>query len=308
VSFVLISGGTGLIGSPLVSALVKAGSGVRILSRKAQPSTGEPRSQIETLQWDGVHLPSEALAGCTAVIHLAGEPVFAGPLTKKRKKLILDSRIDSTQSIAEALRAAPAADRPSTFICASAVGFYGSRADEPLDETAAAGTGYFSTVCQQWEAAAKAATDSGIRVVSLRTGIVLSRAGGALPMMAFPFRLGVGGRLGNGQQWVPWIQIDDAVRLIHTILENEKFEGPVNLVAPNPVRNHELTRALAQCLRRPALLPAPAFALKFVMGELSQELLGSRRCLPGRATQHGFDFAHTEIETALETELRKAKA
>jgi hypothetical protein len=301
---VLISGGTGLIGARLVDSLTSDGIGVRILSRRPADE-GSLGPAEERLQWDGIHLPSEALAGCSSLIHLAGEPVFAGLLTAKRKRLIMDSRVDSTRSIVKALLAAPPETRPSTFVCASAVGVYGSRGEDLLDESASTGTGYLAQVCKQWEAAAQVASQAGIRVVSLRTGIVLARAGGALPLMALPFRLGLGGRLGNGKQWVPWIHIDDAVGLIRAILDDEKFVGPVNVVAPNPVRNHELTRALADCLRRPAFMPAPAFTLKLVLGELSQELLGSRRCKPQRAAERGFQFTHTEIETALEAELRK---
>jgi hypothetical protein len=304
---VLISGGTGLIGSRLIESLCEAGTGVRVLSRRARSTTEFRGARVEALQWDGVKLPSGALHGCSAVIHLAGEPVFGGPLTAKRRRLIVSSRIDSTRSIAEALCAAPAADRPSAFVCASAVGFYGSRGDDLLDESASPGTGFLSTVCQQWETSAQAAAGAGVRVVSLRTGIVLSRRGGALPLMALPFRLGIGGRLGDGRQWVPWIQIDDAVSLIAATLRDENFEGPVNVVAPNPVRNGELTTALAATLRRPALLPAPTFALKLGMGELSQELLGSRRCVAGRAAERDFQFTHTEVETALQAELADSR-
>lgn len=300
---VLISGGTGLIGSRLVESLREAGAEIRLLSRRANLATNAFESKVEILKWDGVHLPDGALQDCTSVIHLAGEPIFGGPLTSKRRRSILHSRIDSTRSIVEALRAAPDAKRPSTFVCGSAVGFYGSRGEELLDESAAPGTGFLSNVCQQWEATARAAAAPGLRVVSLRTGIVLSRRGGALPLMALPFRFGLGGRLGCGRQWVPWIQIDDAVRLICTTLKDQTIEGPVNLVAPNPVRNAELTTALAGTLRRPAILPAPAFALRLALGDLSEELLGSRRCVARTAAERGFQFTHSEIETALEIEL-----
>lgn len=296
---VLVTGGTGLIGAKLIEALRRSGSRVRMLTRS--PSVNPTTPGIEVVGWNGRQLPAGALSGCASVVHLAGEPIFGGLLTAARRRRILESRIDSTQSIAEAARAAPPSDRPSTLICASAVGFYGSRDDELLDESASPGSGFLADVCRQWEAAAETAT--GLRVVSLRTGIVLARAGGALPLMALPFRLGLGGRIGSGKQWVPWIQIDDVVELIHTILENAELRGPVNAVAPNPVRNRELTIALAKTLRRPALLPVPGFALRAALGELSDELLGSRRCVAGRALDGGFEFTHTEIETALEAEL-----
>ena len=172
-----------------------------------------------------------------------------------------------------------------------------------FDESSGAGTGFLADVCRQWERAAESAAKAAVRVVSLRTGIVMSRDGGALPTMAFPFRIGLGGRMGSGQQWVSWIHIDDVVALIRKILLDVDFRGPVNAVAPTPVRNCELTSALAQKLRRPARLPAPAFALRAVLGELSGELLGSRRCIPKLALDRGFEFSHTRIETAFDTEL-----
>jgi uncharacterized protein (TIGR01777 family) len=274
-----------------------------MLTRKAVAASVPRDPDVEVLAWNGSDLPDGALRGCSSVVHLSGEPVFGGRLTAKRRRRILDSRIDSTRSIAEALQAAPASDRPSTFVCSSAVGFYGSRREELLDETASAGSGFLSVVCRQWEETAASAASEGLRVVSLRTGIVLAREGGALPLMALPFRFGLGGRMGKGTQWVPWIQIDDAVRLIRAILVDVGFHGAVNVVSPNPVRNSELTTALAQTLRRPALLPVPEFALRIALGALSEELLGSRRCIPQSAIKRGFEFAHTEIETALAVEL-----
>jgi len=299
---VLITGATGLIGRRLVAALRAERVPVRIVTRSA-PRDGSAREPgVERLRWDGVALPDAALEGCAAVVHLAGEPIFGGPLTAARRQKIASSRIDSTRSIAAALRALPAADRPGCFVCASAVGFYGSRADELLDESAAAGTGFLSEVCQQWEAAAAVAADA-VRVVSLRTGIVLAREGGALAMMALPFRLGIGGRLGSGKQWVPWIQIDDAVGVIRRTLRDDALHGAVNVVAPQPVRNAELSSELARVLHRPCLLRVPAFALRAALGTLSDELLGSRRCIPQRMLERGFEFAHANIRSALATEL-----
>jgi len=274
-----------------------------MLTRKAAAAPEPFDPSVEMIEWNGSDLPDGALRGCSSVVHLSGEPVFGGRLTANRRSRILDSRVDSTRSIAEALQTAPASDRPSTFVCASAVGFYGSRGEELLDETSSPGSGFLSVVCRQWEETAASAASEGLRVVSLRTGIVLARTGGALPLMALPFRFGLGGRMGTGAQWVPWIQIDDAVGLIRAVLEDVGFCGAVNVVSPNPVRNEELTKALAQTLRRPAFLPAPEFALRIALGELSDELLGSRRCTPQRAIDHGFEFAHTEVETALAVEL-----
>lgn len=299
---VLISGGTGLIGGRLVASLRASGVAVRILSRSAAADRPAADRAIERIRWDGVHLPDGALRGCSTLVHLAGEPVFGGPPTAARRRSIASSRIDSTRSIAEALRNAPAADRPAVFVCASAVGFYGSRGEEVLAESAGAGQSFLSDVCQQWEAAAATAAKA-LRVVTLRTGIVLARGGGALPLMALPFRFGLGGRLGDGKQWVPWIQIDDAVALIRHVMRDDSVHGAVNVVAPQPVRNAELSRAIAQALHRPALLPVPAFALRLALGSLSDEMLGSRRCVPKRMLDAGFAFSHREIESALGVEL-----
>ena len=302
---VLISGGTGLIGGRLVESLREARVPVRILSRSAPAGQPPPEADVERLQWDGIQLPDGALRECTSVVHLAGEPVFSGPLTAARRRRIASSRIESTRSIAAALRAAPSADRPASFVCASAVGFYGSRGEEVLDESAGPGSGFLSEVCQQWEAAAATAAEA-LRVVSLRTGIVLARGAGALPMMALPFRFGFGGRMGSGRQWVPWIQIDDAVALIRRVLQNDALHGAVNVVSPKPVRNAELSTAIARALHRPCLLPVPALALRVALGTLSDELLGSRRCTPQRMLDDRFEFAHTEIGSALAVELGRS--
>jgi uncharacterized protein (TIGR01777 family) len=299
---VLISGGTGLIGGRLVESLRASGIPVRILSRRAAPAGKAADSEVEKLRWDGIQLPDDALRGCSSVIHLAGEPVFGGPLTASRRHKLASSRIDSTQLIAEALRSAPAADRPTSFVCASAVGFYGSRGEEVLDETAGPGSGFLSEICQEWEAAAATAAES-LRVVSLRTGIVMARGAGALPMMSLPFRFGFGGRMGSGQQWVPWIQLDDAVALIRRALQDDTLRGAINVVAPHPIRNAELAREIARVLHRPCLLPVPALALRAALGALSDELLGSRRCIPQRMLDAGFEFAHPEIGSALAAEL-----
>lgn len=299
---VLVSGGTGLVGGRLVESLRASGIPVRILSRSAAAAGRAADPDVERLRWDGIHLPDGALRGCSSVVHLAGEPVFGGPLTATRRSRIANSRIDSTQLIAEALRSTPVADRPASFVCASAVGFYGSRGEERLDESAGPGAGFLSEICQEWEAAAATAAEA-LRVVSLRTGIVLARAAGALPMLALPFRFGFGGRMGGGRQWVPWIQIDDAVAMIRRTLQNDSLRGAVNVVAPHPVRNAELAGEIARTLHRPCLLPVPALALRAALGTLSDELLGSRRCIPQRMLDVGFEFAYPDIGPALAVEL-----
>lgn len=297
---ILISGATGLIGGRLVDRLSRDGITARCLSRSAEHA---PFGLAEFCHWDGLKPPADALRECRAVVHLSGEPVFGGRLTAARRDRILTSRVESTLALVAAIESLPASQRPATLVCASAVGFYGSRGEESLDESAAAGSGFLANVCEQWEAAALTAESSGVRVVPLRIGIVIAKHAGALPMMALPFRVGMGGRTGPGTQWVPWIHIDDVVELIARILSDDRFSGPVNAVAPNPVRNSQLSTAIAQTLGRPCWLPVPAFALRLILGDLSEELLGSRLCVPKAALDLGFEFSHTEVETALEAEL-----
>jgi uncharacterized protein (TIGR01777 family) len=299
---ILLTGATGLIGGRVLAALGRSGHAVRALTRRPQaaPALAAPHRWIG---WDGRDFAASALAGAAGVVHLAGEPVFGGRPTPARRALIRSSRIDSTRSLAQAVSALPEPQRPRVLVCASAVGYYGSRGEEILDEDAAAGSGFLAEVCRAWEAEAAAVGRLGVRCVMLRTGIVLAREGGALPLMALPFRFGVGGRLGHGRQWVPWVHVDDVVSLIEAALCDEAFRGPLNAVAPEPVRNAELTRALARRLHRPALLRVPAFALRAALGELAGELLDSRRCQPRRALARGYAFAHSQLETALAAEL-----
>ena len=215
--------------------------------------------------------PSASSSQTKAVIvSKSTRPRYSSEVCRRR---IRSSRIDSTRSLVASLDALPHSERPATLVCASAVGIYGSRGDEQLDESSPPGRGFLADVCRDWEAAAFAAEERGLRVVTLRIGIVLSRRGGALPMMALPFRLGLGGRIGDGRQWVPWVHLDDLVSLIRETLNDTEWRGPVNATAPNPVRNALLTRSLARALHRPALLPVPAFALRTALGELSDELL-----------------------------------
>lgn len=302
-SGVLITGATGLVGRRLGTALVRDGCAVRALTRRPSAARASLDPAIETLPWDGVHPPPEALDGLRAVVHLAGEPVFGGLPTAARRRRIRDSRIDSSDALVEAIRKLPADRRPVVLVCASAVGFYGSRGEEPLGEDAGAGSGFLADVCRDWEAAAGAATSCGVRTVMLRIGIVLAREGGALPLMALPFRFGAGGRLGNGRQWMAWIHADDLVRLIRAALDDDRYRGPVNAVAPEPVRNADFTRELARVLRRPAAIPVPASAVRLLLGELAGELLGSRRVVPRRADALGFRFDHASLSAALRREL-----
>jgi uncharacterized protein len=297
---VVVSGATGLVGRRLVAALAERGVAVRALTR--HPGEGRLPG-AESVGWDGVHPGAEALAGCDAVVHLAGEPVFGGRPTPERRRRIRASRIDSSRALAAAIAALPGAMRPRALVCASAVGYYGSRGEERLDEAAAPGDGFLARVCVDWEAAAREAEPLGVRVVCLRIGIVLAREGGALPRMALPFRVGLGGRLGDGRQWVPWVHVDDLVGLAVAALADEAWSGPVNATAPEPVRNAELASALGRALHRPALLPVPALAIRLALGELAGELLDSRRVLPRAALARGFAFRYERIGDALAAEL-----
>lgn len=298
---ILVSGATGLIGGRLVPALLDAGFPVRALSRRANPRALDARAR--TYVWNGRDVPHEATAGIASVVHLAGEPVFGGLPSAARRHRIRSSRIESTRGVARALRALPAEARPTSFVCASAIGYYGTRGDALLEENAAPGDGFLAEVCRAWEAEAREVEALGVRVVCLRTGIVLAREGGALPLMALPFRCFVGGRMGNGRQWVPWIHIDDLVALARIAIDDERYRGPLNAVAPEPVTNTQFTRALCRVLGRPSLIPVPAFALRLALRELSVELLGSRRVVPALALASGFTFRYPEIDAALSKEL-----
>jgi uncharacterized protein (TIGR01777 family) len=300
---VLVTGATGLVGARLVRALRADDVAVHAVTRS---SGGRFPSGVQAVRWDGVRVEPEALAHLDAVVHLAGEPVFGGLLTNARRARIRDSRIASTRALVESMAALPPEARPRTFVCASAVGYYGSRGDATLDESAPPGKGFLADVCVAWEEAARAAAGLGVRSVSLRIGIVLARDGGALVPMARAFQLFAGGRLGDGRQWFPWIHVDDLVAMLRAAIDDERWTGAINAVAPNPVRNLELTRTLAATVRRPALLPVPAFALRALLGELADELLGSRRVVPARANALGFQFRFDDLAPALEAELRPA--
>jgi uncharacterized protein (TIGR01777 family) len=300
----LVTGATGLLGRRLTHELLARGARVRALTRRLGGAAAGLDSRAVLVRWDGTRVEPDAVRGATAVVHLAGEPVFAGPLTGDRRRRIRDSRIESTRSLVDAMAGLPAAERPAALVCASAVGIYGDRGEEILDEGASPATGFLAEVCRDWEREARRAMDFGVRSVALRIGIVLAREGGALPRLALPFRLGLGGRLGTGRQWCPWVHADDVVALAIAAAEDEGFAGPVNAVAPEPVRNAELAAAVASALGRPAWLPVPALALRIGLGELAGELLASRRVLPARALARGFAFRHPSLAPALASELR----
>lgn len=287
---VLISGSSGLIGSALSSALTTGGHSVRRLVR-SQPS-GEAE-----FRWDPAagRLDPDALEGVDAVVHLSGETV-AGRWSESKKRRIMDSRVRSTSLLAEALAGSGG---PGVLVCASAIGFYGDRGDQPLDESSAPGDGFLAEVVQAWEAATAPAAEAGVRVVNTRFGIVLSPAGGLLGQVLTPFKLGLGGPLGSGGQYMSWVAIDDVVGAIVQSLTHDQLSGPVNVTAPQPVTNAEFTKALGRVLHRPTFMKVPAFALKAAVGEFSGEALGSQRVLPARLIEDGYSFRFPEIEGAL---------
>jgi uncharacterized protein (TIGR01777 family) len=285
---VAVTGAGGLIGSRLVAALRERGDEVTIISRDAsRGARWDPPAQAA---------PVDALAGRDAVVHLAGEPV-AQRWNTRSKRAIRDSRVVGTANLVAGLRAA--SPRPQALVCASGVGYYGDRGDEILDESASAGEDFLAEVCVAWEAAAGAASELGVRVCSLRTGVVLERSGGALAKMLPPFRAGVGGPVAGGRQWMPWIHIDDMVGFYLAALDDERRAGALNACAPTPATNAEFSKTLGRVLRRPAIAPVPALALRVLYGEMAAVVVGGQRAVPARAMQLGHEFRHTELEPAL---------
>jgi uncharacterized protein len=244
-----------------------------------------------------VEVPPAIVSGYDVAIHLLGESVV-GRWTQEKKRGIRESRVMSTRNLAQAL--AQASPPPHTFLCASAIGYYGNRGDQLLAEESASGSGFLPEVCQEWEAAAEPAIQAGIRVANLRFGIVLSRDGGALKAMLLPFRLGLGGHVGSGRQWWSWIHIGDAVAAVREILQNRSLAGPINMTAPEAVTNAEFTKVLARALKRPAFFPIPTYALRLAVGEFAEESpLASARVVPKKLIESGFEFRYPKLGTAL---------
>lgn len=292
---ILVTGATGFVGGRLVQYFAERGHVVTGLSR----DPGRAKQTVPWLQqvhrWDTrSHPPAEAFEGVDAVVHLAGESV-AGRWSAKKRDEIRRSRIEGTRLLIEALDRLSA--RPRVLVSASAIGYYGDRGDEELVEEASAGDDFLAAVCRDWEREAQRAAELGMRVATLRTGIVLGPGGAARPLLLLT-RLGLGGPLGSGRQWWSWIHLDDLVRLIEYAIEKE-LHGPVNATAPEPVRQREFARRLGRVLRRPAAVPTPAFALKVVLGGFSSELLGSRRVIPAKALESGFTFQYAGLDAAL---------
>lgn len=260
--------------------------------------TRGPVTNEAQISWDpSVPIDPQMVSGFDAVIHLAGESIF-GRWTEGKKSKIRDSRVVGTFNLASAL--AQAEEKPNVFICGSAIGYYGNRGDEALREESAPGTGFLAEACQDWEEATTPAVQADIRTAHIRTGIVLSPKGGALGAMLLPFKLGLGGRTGDGQQWMSWIDVRDMVGAIHHILKNDLIQGPVNLVAPKPVRNVEFAKTLASVLTRPAIFPLPTFVVKAAFGEMGEELLlGSQKVEASKLISSGYPFRYRELRTSL---------
>lgn len=292
---VTITGATGFIGKALIDRYAAEGCELFVLARRQPP--GLPTG-ARFFRWDAIsdEFPLEALEESNAVIHLAGEPV-AQRWTPEAKRRIRESRSHGTRRLVEAL--STISRRPEVLVSASAIGYYGSRGDETLSEESKAGSGFLAETCIEWERAATLAESLGMRVVIPRIGIVLSPEGGALAQMLPPFRLGAGGRLASGRQWMSWIHRADLVELIRWCAATPPVRGPVNATAPNPKMNADFTRMLAQVLRRPALFPVPSFALHIMFGEMAEVLLGSQRVLPRKAIGSNFVFQFAELGPAL---------
>ena len=295
---VAVSGATGLIGSALVTRLRQRGHAVKRLVRGDRPLAPDD------IRWDPLRgqLDAGALEGVQAIVNLAGEPV-AKRWTQARRAAIRDSRVRATTLLARTVAAMT--PRPA-LISGSAVGYYGDRGDELLDETTTAGRGFLAEVCVDWERATEPAARAGARVVLLRTGVVMARDGGALAKLLPPFRMGVGGPLGSGRQWTSWIALEDELRAIELALHHEALRGAVNLVAPNPVTNGELASVLGRVLARPALLPVPRVALELLYGEMANEaILASQRVMPRALVAAGFTFSYPTLEQALRAILER---
>jgi uncharacterized protein (TIGR01777 family) len=289
---IAIAGASGLVGSALIPVVERDGATVVRLVRTA-PKAGE-------IEWhpNQDSIEPAKLDGFDVIINLAGENIAAGRWTDDQKRKIRDSRVNGTHLMSEAI--AKLEQKPLAFICASATGIYGDRDDEVLDEQSESGGGFLAGVCREWEMATEPASKAGVRVVNLRFGPVMAREGGMLAKLLTPFKMGLGGKVGSGRQYISWVAIDDAVNAIKLAIENESIHGPLNVVSPHPVTNEEFTKALGHVLNRPTALAIPAFAARLTFGEMADEmLLTSQRVMPKRLTAAGYQFQYPELEGAL---------
>jgi len=290
---IAISGSHGLVGSALISPLERGGHEIFHLVRRA------PRSEVREIEWhpNGGHLNGADLEGLDVVINLAGESIAEGRWTDEKKRRICDSRIKGTRLLSNAL--ATLAQKPSTFLCASATGFYGNRGDQVLDEQSSVGRGFLAEVCRDWEKATEPAANAGVRIVNLRFGPILAREGGMLEKMLTPFKLGLAGKVGSGKQYISWVAIDDVVGAINLALSDKSLSGPLNIVSPNPVTNEEFTKTLGRVLSRPTVFAMPEFAARLAFGEMADEmLLVSQRVAPKKLNDAGYEFLYSELEGA----------
>lgn len=295
---IVVAGGSGFLGEPLVRRLVARGDDVAVLSRN--PSKVEAGRGV---QWDARSQGawSAEAAAADAIVNLAGENIGEGRWTEERKKRMVSSRLDATHALVEAIRREPS--RARTFVNASAIGFYGDRGDETLTESSPRGRGFLADLVEQWETAARGA-ESMARLAIVRFGVVLANDGGALKKMLLPFKLGAGGPMGSGEQWMSWVDRDDALRVVEWAIDNRSAREVYNATAPNPVRQREFARELGRALHRPAFMPTPAFALRIAFGEMAEELLlGGQRVLPARATAEGFAFERNMLAESLTHQL-----
>jgi len=294
----LVTGGTGLIGRGLLARLAEP-----VVTSRDPARAARRLGPVRAVRWEpeGGPVPKEAVREVEAVFNLAGEPVAGGRWTAERKRRIRDSRVAGTRHLVEGLAALEA--RPRVLVSVSAVGYYGDRGDEELDERSAPGSGFLAELCQEWEREALAAEKLGIRVVCARIGLVLAPEGGALARMLAPFRMGAGGRLGDGRQWMSWIHLDDVAGLLLHAATVEEVRGAMNAVSPHPVTNGDFTRALGRALHRPAFLPVPKAALRIAFGEMSEILTSSQRVSPRVAQRSGYVFQHGDLDEALRAVL-----
>ena len=296
---VLITGGTGFIGKALIKKLNEKGHELVVLTRNPDAAGFHIPVHCDIQAWNqesGI-LSSDKINGVDAIINLSGENIADGRWTDSRKQKIIKSRVQSVQCLTNAIKAMT--QKPRVFISASAIGFYGERGDESLEETNTKGHGFLSDVCQQWEKEIFKVSELGVKTVALRIGMVLGHDGGALQKMLPPFKLGLGGKLGNGNQWMSWIHIQDLISMIIHAIEKPSLEGTYNAVSPNPIQNHEFTKTLASILNRPAITPVPKFILKFALGELSELLLGSQKVSAKKSLETGFSYEYPCLKDAL---------
>jgi uncharacterized protein (TIGR01777 family) len=300
---VTVTGATGLIGTRLVHALRARGDDVTVLTRS--PERAQAKLGVEALAWDPLAgpAPAEALRGRDAVVHLAGEPV-AQRWNDESRRAILESREVGTRNLVAGLRALAEGERPRVVVSSSAVGYYGKHGDERVPESAPAGDDFLARVCVVWEREADAAAELGARVVKIRTGVVLDKTGGALKTMLPPFRLGAGGPVAGGAQYLPWIHVDDLVALYLRALDDDTWSGAYNGAAPEPVTNKAFSKALGRALHRPAVAPVPAFAIKLLYGDMAEIVTEGQRAVPERALAGGFAFQHADLDEALADALR----